>query len=74
MANGWTPERKARQAELIRTWRPWDKSTGPRSPEGKAKVSSNAYAGAHWKTMRELVKETNAMLREQRQALEPFLN
>jgi len=23
MANGWTPERRARQAELIRTWCPW---------------------------------------------------
>ena len=30
MAKGWTPERRARQAELIRSWRPWEQSTGPR--------------------------------------------
>ena len=29
MGNGWTPERQARQAVLIRTWRPWEQSTGP---------------------------------------------
>ena len=62
MANGWTPERRARQAELIRTWKPWEKATGPTSPEGKAKVSRNAYTGGHWKLMREL----RAALREQR--------
>lgn len=41
MANGWTQERRARQAALIRTWRPWEKSTGPRTDEGKAVVSRN---------------------------------
>jgi len=40
--NGWTPERRARQAELIRQWRPWERSTGARTPEGKAKSSQNA--------------------------------
>jgi hypothetical protein len=44
MANGWTPERRARQAALIRTWRPWDSSTGPRTPEGKAQAATNAQA------------------------------
>lgn len=39
----WTAERRARQAMLIRTWQPWTKSTGPRTPEGKAKSSRNAY-------------------------------
>jgi len=46
MANGLTPERCIRQAELIRTWRPWEKSTGPKTKAGKAKVSRNAYKGA----------------------------
>jgi hypothetical protein len=45
MANGWTPERKARQAALIREWRPWEQSTGPRSAEGKSTVSRNAWQG-----------------------------
>lgn len=43
MANGWTPERKARQAALRRTWRPWESSTGARTPEGKASVLRNDY-------------------------------
>lgn len=41
MANGWTDERRARQAELIRTLRPWEKSTGARTPEGKARSAQN---------------------------------
>jgi hypothetical protein len=40
-ANGWTPERRARQAELIRKWKPWEKSTGPKTDVGRAAVSQN---------------------------------
>jgi hypothetical protein len=43
MANGWTLERRERQAALIRTWRPWERSTGPRSEVGKAMASQNSY-------------------------------
>jgi hypothetical protein len=42
MANGWTPERKAQQARSIRNWRPWEKSTGPQSDEGKVVSARNA--------------------------------
>ena len=42
MANGWTPERKARHAEAIRQWRPWEHSTGPRTIKGKAQAAHNA--------------------------------
>ena len=45
MANGWTPERRRRQAEISREWAPWKKSTGPKSYEGKARVSLNNYRG-----------------------------
>ena len=38
----WTSESRAKQAELIRTWRPWEQSTGPKTPEGKARSSANA--------------------------------
>ena len=48
IANGWTPERRARQAALIRTWRPWEHSTGPRTPEGKAQAAENARAFHGW--------------------------
>lgn len=56
MANGWTPERRARQSELIRRWKPWEKATGPTSPEGKAKVARNAYTGGHWLMVRNLAR------------------
>lgn len=42
---GWTPERRAKQAENIRRWKPWKKSTGPRTLEGKARSSRNADRG-----------------------------
>ena len=38
----WTPELRARQAESIRAWQPWTRSTGPRTPEGKAVSAANA--------------------------------
>lgn len=41
MNNGWTPERRARQAALIRSWKPWERSTGPRTESGKAAASMN---------------------------------
>ena len=41
----WTPERRARQAKIIRQTRPWEKATGPTTSEGKKKVSKNAYKG-----------------------------
>jgi len=52
MANGWTPERRARQAAMIRTWKPWEKSTGPKTCEGKAIVSQN-----HLKSRRSRLRE-----------------
>ena len=69
MANGWTPERRARQAALIRSWRPWEKSTGPRSAEGKARTARNGFKGGHRETLRELARVLNEALREQREAL-----
>ncbi len=45
MANGWTQERRRRQSELIQTWQPWNKSTGPRTVQGKAKAAQNAFKG-----------------------------
>lgn len=61
MGNGWTPERRARQAEMIRQWQPWKNSTGPVSAEGKARASHNAWKGA----ARPLMRELGVILREQ---------
>ncbi|MFD2379321.1 hypothetical protein ACFSTJ_20095 [Ottowia pentelensis] len=46
MANGWSMERRQRQAELIRRWRPWEQSTGPRTEEGRQVVARNAWRRA----------------------------
>ena len=54
MAHGWTSERRARQAALIRNWRPWERSTGPRTTEGKAKAANNAYKGGERLRLRAL--------------------
>lgn len=43
--NGWTPKRRAKQAEAIKAWQPWERSTGPRTDEGKAIVARNAWKG-----------------------------
>jgi hypothetical protein len=41
-SNAWTAERRALQSVLIRRWRPWERSTGPQTAEGKAISSRNA--------------------------------
>ncbi|MBV5330328.1 MAG: hypothetical protein JZU65_22310 [Chlorobium sp.] len=42
MDTEWTEARRAQQAANIRARQPWKKSTGPKSEEGKAKVSQNS--------------------------------
>jgi hypothetical protein len=70
MVNGWTLERRQRQAELIRNWRPWAKSTGPRSPEGRQRVGRNAWTGGHRAELRELSKMVNEHVRLSRELAE----
>jgi hypothetical protein len=66
MANGWTLERRQRQAEAIKRWRPWEQSTGPVTPEGKSRVSRNAWKGGHRQSLLELSKMVNAEVRRAR--------
>lgn len=40
--SGWSPERRARHAAAIQRWKPWEKSTGPRTAAGKARAAQNA--------------------------------
>lgn len=65
MANGWTAERKQRQAELIKLWQPWKHSTGARTLEGKAVSSQNAYKHG----MSKLIKEIRQLLKEQKEVI-----
>jgi hypothetical protein len=41
----WTAAARAKQSELIRGWRPWEVSSGPTTPLGKARSSRNADKG-----------------------------
>ena len=42
MTRGWTPEKRAAQAERTRKQKPWRKSTGPKSVPGQAVSKMNA--------------------------------
>lgn len=66
---GWTPERRKRQSEAIKRWKPWNQSTGPTSPEGKAAVSGNAWSGGEWLKLRQAIKALNQAMREQQRML-----
>lgn len=69
-AAGWTPERRKRQSEAIKRWKPWQQSTGPKSPEGKAVAAGNAWTGGECKKLRLAIKELNGAMRAQRDQLE----
>ena len=56
MGNGWTPERRAKQSAAIQRWRPWERSTGPKTAAGKARVARNAYKGGNRQEMRLLAR------------------
>lgn len=58
----WTPEQRARQAELIRTWAPWTTSTGPRTPAGKAASSKNAVNFSCRELLREMARSNRQIL------------
>jgi hypothetical protein len=67
MASSWTPERRARQAALIHTWKPWQQATGPRTTQGKATASRNAYKGGHWLMLRDLARMVDAEVKAGRE-------
>jgi len=41
--NGWTQERRLKQSEAIKNWKPWEKSTGAKTLEGKENSKMNAW-------------------------------
>ena len=60
----WTPEQRHRQAEAIKIWKPWEKSTGPKTQTGKSKVSQNAFSGGEIVRVRQLLEQIRQVLRQ----------
>lgn len=63
----WTAEARAAQSALMKRLKPWTKSTGPRTPEGKAKAARNslktgAYTKEH-KQIRRFFRDCRAFLK-----------
>lgn len=61
-ARKWTPEQRAKQSLLIRSWKPWSKSTGAKSPEGKKVSSRNAVNFSCREILRELARQNRALI------------
>ena len=60
-----TPEHRKLRAELIRRWRPWENSTGPKTEAGKARSARRGFKGNE----RALLVELRRLLREQENLL-----
>ena len=70
VTRGWPPERRARQAELIRARKPWLKSTGPRTAAGKAKTRYNGLKhGRRCKAYRDLRSAMYALYQDCRRRI-----
>jgi hypothetical protein len=64
----WTVEERLKQSQLIQSWQPWNKSTGARTPEGKAVSSRNAHKGG----IRSICREMNTLFRDYKDMLKRF--
>jgi hypothetical protein len=71
MNNGWTPERRKRQSEMIMQWKPWTKSTGFKSQEGKAVSKMNAYKHGLYGSK---IKSLHALLMERKRFFKNLLD
>lgn len=65
----WTPEERQRQRELIQRWKPWTKSTGPKTIVGKARASKNSLKDGNSIVTRELIKNLSFLLKFQKKLI-----
>lgn len=61
-ASGWTLECRAKQRAAIARWKPWERSTGPRTAEGTAVASRNADRGGSREMLRALARRIRTMM------------
>jgi len=64
VAGPWTPERRARAAEVARRVQPWRHATGPKTPAGKAISSKNGYRGGMREQLRALHRKVRATMKD----------
>jgi hypothetical protein len=65
----WTPEQRQRQRELIQLWKPWTKSTGAKTPDGKKRSAQNAFKTGKSLEIREMIRQFNKLLKNQKELL-----
>ncbi len=58
----------------IRQWKPWDKSTGPKTDEGKQKASRNADKRGGWEKTRKELRQLNKELAKQAALIRNFFD
>ena len=69
-ARKWTLEQRLKQSKAIRSWRPWERSTGAKTAHGKTISSKNATKTGDSAYVRKLIKQMNRILREQKELID----
>jgi hypothetical protein len=64
MKRQWTLEQRAAHGQRIHQWKPWQKSTGPITIEGKAIVARNGFKGGQRIQLREETRQFKAVLKD----------
>lgn len=62
----WTTERRQKQAAMIRTWKPWEQSTGPKTMAGKEVAARNSWKGGHRTKLRAIIELVRMEVRQAR--------
>lgn len=67
--SSWTIERRLKQREAIQRWKPWTRSTGPKTEKGKFKSSKNALKTGDSSFIRLFIKELNKIFKKQKEMI-----
>lgn len=72
-ARTWTIEQKEKQRQAIKKWKPREKSTGAKIPEGKVMVAKSAYKGGYRPMIKEFSGLFNMLLKDHKAELDRFM-